>query len=191
MHTGNLSKDSPSLYQNIRRYLKEDEVLKITLAYAISAKHGGLTETGVVRLPEASYNPRPARVAQILMTELRDYNAETLCCAILGCCSVDEKITLPETLLDIKEQLQELSDAITSPNEPPTSTTCEASLYAILLDDIRHLHMTDFPIEHMKNKITFIQELIESKESYKENQRLVEKIRHALDRLEKFVQPNG
>jgi hypothetical protein len=191
MHTGNLAGDSPSLYSNLNRYLKEDEVLKITLAYALAAKHGALNETGVVRLPDASFNPRPARVAQILMTELRDFTAETLCCAILGCARIEEILVLPEDLRYLEEQLTELKEALKSPNESPSTAPCEASLYAILLDDVRHLHMTDFPIEYMKSKISFVQELIENKESFKENQRLVEKIKHALDKLEEFVQSNG
>lgn len=190
MHVGNLAKDSPSLYSNLNRYLKEDEVLKITLAYALAAKHGALNETGVVRLPKASFNPRPARVAQILMTELRDFNAETLSCAILGCARIEDEIELPENLAYMKEQFQELKDSIKSPNEAPFSSPCEAALYAILLDDVRHLHMTDFPIDFMKRKISHIQEIVETKESYKENQMLAEKIKHALDKLKNFVQEN-
>ena len=188
MHKGILDSDSPSLAQNLKRYLKKDEALKVKQAYSIASKYGALNEAGVVRMAEASYNPRPARVAQILITELRDFDADTLCCAILGCARVEEKIPLPESLSSLSDMLGELRDSLNVANLSPASRLVEASLYAILLDEVRHLHMTDFPIEHMKDKISYIQELIESKESFKENQRLVEKIRHALSKLEQFVQ---
>lgn len=190
MHKGILSQDSPSLAQNIKRYLKPDEAEKVTYAYAVAAKHGALNETGVVRAPEASYNPRPARVAQILITELRNYDGNMLCCAILGCARIESEISLPEELADIQTMLAELRESMSIKNLAPVSLAAEASLYAIILDEVRHLHMTDFSIELMKDKISQVQALIESKESFKENQRLVEKIRHALSKLETFVQEN-
>lgn len=191
MHVGILDKDSPGLAQNLKRYLKEGEADRVRLAYHIASRHGALQETGVVRQPEASYNPRPARVAQILMTELRSFDAEILCCAILGCAKIEEAFNLPEELSTLQEPVNELREVLSINNLEASTSMVEGSLYAIILDEVRHLHMTDFSIDYLREKMKFIQNLIENKESYKENQRLVEKIQSSITKLEKFIQSNG
>ena len=117
---GVLESTAPGLAGAVRRTFSPEAALTIAATYAEVIERSGL-ETPAIRRPEGtSFNPRPARICQILLTEGGGASPEELQQAV--------RRSLPH--------------GDTPPNYEPYDPHDRVAL-ALALDDVRHLHMTD------------------------------------------------
>ena len=68
--SGNLRQDSQALFGILTKELKITDSNIIDEAYKMSCDHQGLLEETEHRTPGSSFNPKPARIAQILIEYL-------------------------------------------------------------------------------------------------------------------------
>lgn len=113
-HTGKLEADSPALWSHFRREFTPEECEKLSEAYENSAALGGLCEGRVKRAEGVRFNPRPARIARILITEAKEKSFEVFIDAL----------------------------SATAPEVNTEKLPIQIRL-ALALDTLRHLHMTD------------------------------------------------
>lgn len=64
------------------------DLIKLAELYNLVSGHDALLEPGVWRPPEASFNPRPARVCQILLQARSPLRLQLLGAAFLHCCPI-------------------------------------------------------------------------------------------------------
>ena len=160
MHTGDLKIDSPGILRTLRNFLTPPEIEEFAEAYLTSINSGGGNEEGLTRKEGASYNPRPARVCEILIKECKENRLEVLLAALYSCapgCNVTE---------DINKE----------------SSLCIA--LAITLDTLRHLHMSDLSNKDKKIETDLAKGLLGSAEDSAPAARLCTMIQTSLERLE-------
>ena len=112
---------------------------------------GGLAEEDFDREPGASYNPRPARVALILIKDLKIAAADTIAAGILAAVSrscTTESIELMTAEITNGKQVAQLAQDALLPLpqieqlQEPLRTAAAAIAAAIFLDRMRHFHLT-------------------------------------------------
>lgn len=131
-----LSSMAPGLHWSLSR-TTPDSMEFLERAFTLALANGGGGELGVVRPAGASFNPRPARFCQILLSESRETDPIVLAAAFL--CSVPEFPSLVEPdlipALDLCKQAQEFRYA------GCTNDAAERLALVACLDELRHLHM--------------------------------------------------
>jgi len=145
---GALAEYSPHLLGKLERRLYDRSLAPFEDALQFAISHGGLDEIDFKREPGVSYNPRPARVALILMDDLRVLEEEVLqagICASIEATEFPITAALPKSLpaqvfriaADAKCSFSELG--VQDGNE-----VLQVAL-ALLLDRLRHLHLAPLP----------------------------------------------
>lgn len=151
LHIGILKKDSPGLSALIDGLFSQEEQHYIHKAYSLAFRYGALNEGEVKRIEGASYNPRPARIAQILLTEGSIKECDVLITSILNCA---EPIIFKEEPNDTHiyysndTTIRSILSGIPYKN---IASPLIAIVFSHILDKLRHLHMCNFdPIEYKK-----------------------------------------
>ena len=136
---GNLATDSPSIYQILKISVDNNSLNQIARLYKKATNLGALSEIPVVRQPQASFNPKPARLLNLVLSkaDLNDLSALKL--AILVCCDKNQLNSL-EGNLDEVEVKHALS--IHAKDYKNLGKKEKIVLACYFLDLIRHLHMT-------------------------------------------------
>ena len=126
---------SQALAALLRKRLPAAEVQRIEELYHWAAEHGALVETGTKRGEGVSFNPRPARICQLLIVEGSRSQSRVLEAALLA--TAANEIDPPA---EFKEAAQ---IAIKVGEAGPDSTDLDAFAISlcIALDSVRHLHM--------------------------------------------------
>lgn len=120
---GILEEDSPSAKNLILNALGADALAKLSETYVQAVNNGVLLEKNIRRNPQVRFNPKPARILHILISEAKCFDLKTLEDAIIDC--TDEKLASLENISSL--EIHYFKD---KPHVP-----------AILLDELRHLHM--------------------------------------------------
>lgn len=123
--TGELHSDSPKLWFLLQRTLDAAGIKEIVSSYQTSVLKGAAIEDPVIRHVGVSYNPKPARILDLL---IRDGGIKDV--ALL------------------KSALEQISDKQRS---EPAKADLTIEL-AILLDQLRHLHMSSLTNEQQLNE---------------------------------------
>lgn len=97
-------------------------VSALELTYSAIYDVNTFREPHLGRTDGASYNPRPARVCQILIKEVHEREADILCAAMRRSVGLDDTLT-PQ----------------------PNEQSAERIALAIALDDVRHVHQLADP----------------------------------------------
>ncbi|MBX7145228.1 MAG: hypothetical protein K1X79_12310 [Oligoflexia bacterium] len=144
-HYGELHGDSPALYA-ILQYAFPQQLDLLALAYHVAWHNGGQSEAPIVRAEGVSFNPRPARIVSLLLSDGYEKSPLTLCAAFLSYASCPSKAAIPSHL----ESAWELAQmALINNSSPPlTEAGCRIKLCREI-DSLRHLHMTNLG-EHQR-----------------------------------------
>lgn len=139
---GSLLDDSRGLYVRLQNVFDAPSLETLNAIYAEVFQLGGTEESDVLRTDGASFNPKPARVAQILIDDLevRDFSAIGAgLCSPLSHTSRFRMKAATVQMLELCEQARLLFE------EEVEECPLEVRLLggAIALDDVRHLHMRD------------------------------------------------
>lgn len=127
---------SPALRGVIRRNFVESDREVIERAFQLALRSGGESEIGFDREEGVSYNPRPARVAQILVGDGGVLNPEAVAAATLAASDVSEASVrsagLPEGVVNMLGAVR---------RRDSTSSESVGIRLAMMLDFARHLHL--------------------------------------------------
>ncbi len=137
---------------------------------------GGNYEEGLMREEGVSFNPRVARIASLVLEHSDNPIIEVIAAAMWS--------LVPEQVAELQGNAPEVYDLVVGVFEQsegsavnPTSATIRAVL---LLDRLRHLHMTSFAVAE---KATVLQEAASSSvfsEEFPISQELRAKVEHAI-----------
>ena len=130
---------APGLFRELKRICNESSLPQFALVFSKAYDANKLLEPTLTRPAQANYNCRPARIAQILITELKERNEHTLLAAILACGGSsalnDRSLLASGDLHNAIELASKVQNGLCD---------CEASeriSLAIKIDELRHLHM--------------------------------------------------
>lgn len=149
---------APGFAATVRRAFPPDAALAIAGVYAEVVARGGLESPTIHRPEGASFNPRPARICQILLAEGGVTSPDTVCAALWA-------------------TIGEVAECQLNPAWP----TIEA---ALALDEVRHLHMTAPDGAHRPAALARAERLCRDGAVYP---RLVTLLAHATARYERSV----
>lgn len=146
MELPNISRHSPNLAGALRRAEVKDAQM-LDQAFGFALEHGGLTELDFEREEDVSFNPRPARVALILLRDAHIKESEVLTAAMLATAHAD-LTHFRSTLTAIPGRVCEL--AILAQAEPEileekASASAGKIAAALHLDRARHRHLARDP----------------------------------------------
>ena len=139
-----VKKRSPHLHSVIQRTFKGDGVAHelIERCFSHAVECGGLQELDFVREEGVSFNPRPARVALILLNNAQVNDAEIVAAGILASSSPLDELKR----LDVSERSRVLAHAAMGTPaeviaiEPVIRFDVAVVALSLWLDRIRHLH---------------------------------------------------
>lgn len=123
--TGILSEDSPAAHFLILRSFSIEAANKLSKIYSEIAQKGALKEPAIRRKPGVRFNPLPARIIHILLTETPCRDLDLIETALAACASKD---------LNSIMALSRLPDNLYQENP---------YLCVFLLDALRHLHLNN------------------------------------------------
>ena len=170
--TGRLAQDSPAVMGAIRRIFSAEDVLLFESLYQAAALAGGLDEGPVLRIPNASFNPRPARICKILMREVKEQDMQVLGAALL--LSLPEQIPVEPGFEQAFQFAHKLRSFIEKPGYDTPHAIIERLHLAMLLDNLRHLHMTSLSPSEKEAVVESFEELYQSGCKFSENTPLLE-----------------
>lgn len=158
-----LARSSPALLGSLKRSLSGEESTRVASAYRGAIERGAAIERGFIREAGASFNPRPARVLQLLIQEVH-----------AG-----------------EEVLTEALDALVSGHTPERRLCTRHEVHlAIALDDLRHLHLRSADDPERAQLLQTAQTLLSHAAGTPSCRRLCELLQHALLRQEQLQREN-
>jgi hypothetical protein len=134
---------SPALAASLSAFFNGAELEFLFASYRLACEVSALNEDRVIRENGAAFNPRPARIAAILIKEGKIRDANTIAAAFLAC-GEPSKISglqIADHILSLSKQAQHIIKNGAAVHN--TSAEALTIAYAIILDGIRHLHMTN------------------------------------------------
>jgi len=188
--SGDLKQDSPSLFNKLSREFSRKECERLSqafrLAWATNESHLSEAE-GTNRSQGSSYNPAPARVAEILLAEIKSFDSRLIGSAILSFCRTKELSATDK--LAYCEEVKVLNEARKLCSHPfeigkiPEDSSYKLAM-AIRLDELRHLHLTETNPESIQDIIKLTETLLDLS-NLEEVERLRKKLLSALIRSKK------
>lgn len=180
---GDISLDSPVLAGAIFRHLPKDSHARVVAAFRDAVERGACVEAGIPREKEVSFNPRPARLAVILINELGIYSPD----AVTACFALSlsgEKLSGFDSAASslASEAVRLKSDSSLS----PSSVEAEALALVSILDEVRHLHMSSLPLSERKKRCTELEAWSETRPFFPHHDRIVRMIDAALKRVREY-----
>lgn len=130
-----LQKSSDALYKRALKSFSKQELSKIELAFESACDARGADESKIARTEGANFNPRPARVAQILFDETCNRDANMVASALIATVDRSKITALGDALA------QAAQETFLSPEVAVPGRDALAIALALMLDELRHLHM--------------------------------------------------
>ena len=138
----NIRKYSGQLHKMLADLGPELNRPMVDFCFTTAIEHGGLTERDFVRPAESSYNPRPARVAYILIRDCGITDSETLAAGLLA--AVCEATLLPtENHPGVRRLAQQARLAPADLTALAGATAAKQIAVAVRLDRARHFHLSN------------------------------------------------
>ncbi len=169
--------DAPSFAALLREVLPAHLVGDIAVHYKQIRALNGHVEAYIERKPDDSFNPRPARVARILIEECRVCDFITVSIALWAGSSA---LPVADSAEDLA--LGEALQKIRSPDLKLAEMNLElvAVALSVLLDDVRHLHMSNLSTNRAKELLTRAEVAAESATNLDVSAVIIKKLQHAV-----------
>lgn len=130
---------SPGLYSSLLDRFSSPWFSFLERAFEASVHIGGLEHPAIRRPPGASFNPRPARLCQLLLDDARERDPSILGAAMLAASRAPTEAASDPALKGAAELA-----AVALATTPPASGTAAFRIWlAHSLDLLRHLHMSE------------------------------------------------
>lgn len=167
MHIGDLKTDSPSLHSKLKSFLSAEELERLFLTYAEVWSKGGCEELIAPREPGVNFNPRPARILEILIGDCAAKDFETLQRAMFSCTVTDGNFA--PFMSDLPR------------------VAAQHILLAHVLDELRHAHMSGAASEDLDALMEYARVAV-ADSKLPEQDRLCILVRAAVDRLGRHIE---
>lgn len=177
-----LKRASPGTFRCLERRLRDPELKLVCRVWddtALPPEH-----PSVNRREGASFNPWPARVVYILVSECSE-NDTTVLLGALGCLALKMKLGLPDAMPLESRDLSH--QALAWPETAASDLAAERIAGAILLDELRHLHMSKYSPEHRLAFLQNVRERVVPRLAFEENAALRKLISAAVERQMRLV----
>lgn len=138
---GDLLEDAPGLHRLLTRKLTAVDQRHLECAYQAAVLIGAGEDAGLRRTEGASFNPKPARLCQLLLVELAIIDPVPLSAAFFCAAPVQES-TMSKG--QFEEEIKLARQALVFPNLDAVAleeTYVQELALALRLDLIRHVHM--------------------------------------------------
>lgn len=165
-HTGNLELDAPKVFRLLSQRVTEDELLILCAKYTHQFSTSGHSENPIEREQGVSFNPKTARLIEVLIKELDESDSEVFA----SCMELSE--IGPSEIRDLLKS-------------EDSSVGSERIVLAYLVDLTRHLHMTSYNQSQREDFINFLSDHLPNLPKYKQNMRLVEMINSSLQQMKR------
>ncbi|MCO6432363.1 MAG: hypothetical protein J5J00_16030 [Deltaproteobacteria bacterium] len=180
-----ISAASPSLWGKLRRTFRPAEVSIVAAAFDFAVQHGALDERNIERPSEASFNPRPARVAEIVLSGNHDVTSLQVAAAILLCAEELPSKSLPAELEEAYQTCAAARRSL-SDNSPPPDELTASLLLAYMLDDVRHFHMKRDFLAQLDKELPQFESRWRSYSALAPRSKVSALTAHAIERLKRF-----
>lgn len=160
---------APGLFGRLSRIMSPEDLSLLDSGFLVASNQGALLEPHLTREPGASFNPYPARICEILAKESGVKDTRTLLAAMFSCALINSTSVVAE---DFAEAL-ELATAVSKSFINRVAITSDQSainiLNALVLDHLRHLHMTDLEPAAQKDLLDFAKNILSNTSSTTSN----------------------
>jgi hypothetical protein len=132
-----LKQEAPALFIKLQKFLRADEVLLLSDEFARVSSFSDSFEGSITRRTDAPFNPKPARIASILIDDGGVKSVRFIQAAFWSCVPIEsrEASGVSGEILNVLSQVEQATRTGTS------SPEVSSLVFAILLDQIRHVHM--------------------------------------------------
>lgn len=183
MKSGILRIDAPKLFRELQRRLAGQSLIEIEQLYKKLGELGCLNDQPIKREKGVSFNPRPARICQILISEVHEDKFNMFAAAHLMCANPDITIEGYKDAQLIVDQARSLL-TIQSPSlMREFSMLSERIALAWRLDELRHIHMSEIDSAKIEDLVCSTNNLLNSVDQIK-NKRLIVLITTVLRRYQ-------
>jgi len=162
--TGDIWQDAPALAVKLSGIYSADQCSIIFRIFNEVSKRGGSNEGPVLREEGVNFNSRPARIAQIIMSESHEKDVDLLIIAMQA------TVDVPAGSEESFPNLLELPGIVAG---------------ALLLDGVRHMHMSTQTRDVITNRLKNASEVVKKLAADQLAPELVTKIEHAIDQQER------
>lgn len=188
MHTGDLYKDSPGLSLLLKGALTPQEQAKLVTLYELACQHGALNEGAITRLEGANFNPRPARIIQILLTDGANSDCTTLAGSLVSCAESTLFEAHPELADQFYKSYLAIHSALSGDQSKSLVSTEKAIVFSHLLDEVRHLHMRHLSPTSLLKKVSQLRAIYQLIHPLPEYARLNKVVDAAMERASRLVE---
>lgn len=173
-----LERTAPGLFHALRRSFAPESIAQLIHLYEVVVNAIGLESPTIPREAGVSFNPWPARLSRLLLSE-GAASAETIGAALASLLPSEP----PEPLnsLSLRETVAEVRAALVSA-ETRLSLEGEGIVLAFILDEVRHLHVSTLNHEARLAAIERARRRVDGINNTERWGRLVTLVRHALSR---------
>jgi hypothetical protein len=185
--SGALAEDALGLWTTLQKLYSSRELTYVSRWYTSAWEESACEEPMVVRTPGASFNPRPARLARLLLEAGPPPSKELLAGACL-LVSRMENTRLPSELRPTIEAVRNFRASGQLPELDVPGARSDATLLAfvMVLDDVRHTHM----LQDGPTKLSWWKTVAPLAESLMSSSELTEKHRQQLATALRLQQRN-
>lgn len=196
-----LATSSPGLLATLQRVFSAEEVSLLSEDYGLVVNAGGLSEDPVIREEGVSYNPRPARIATIVLAETPHPELHAIRLALWSTIGASRMSDAPECIAAdlrmVRSILEESSKLVSQETreggsliEVNTSSVVEV-LLAVQLDTVRHLHMTTLSPEARERVVETSEAMVRKVEQIVASvtvvQTLIKKLQHSISQQRRIL----
>jgi len=173
-----LERTAPALFHALRRSFAPESLAELINLYDGVLETVGLESPTIPREEGVSFNPWPARVSRLLLSE-GAASAETIGAALASLLPNESSAHLSS--LPHRETVAEVRAALVSA-ETRLSLEGEGIVLAFILDEVRHLHVSTLNHEARLAAIERARRRVDGINNTERWGRLVTLVRHALSR---------
>lgn len=166
--TGSLSKDSPALWNRCKLLgFSKTEMEELSSLYKMTYFRKNLEHPLVERVSGSRFNPRPARIATILLTDYR---------------KVDFQL-IRSLFQSLAESSAEQPDIVAL----PASNDIRAIFCATLLDRVRHIHLEKRENSEKEAILTQARDQLNSLENNSELAMMITRIKDSIEKQQRLI----
>lgn len=177
---------APGLERHLIQMFKDNAAVleEIRAVFQYSFTQGGREDPRIPRRADESYNPRCARLPQLLISEAMEIGASSIMCAMLLPLSSNERIAAAPTSNLIKAHVL---DALEAPSGRDNSPIPEITNLTLVnwIDHVRHLHISSREKEAQNLLMMQAKTVLSTASTQYPHPRLMVLLNHAINQQER------
>lgn len=181
---------APGLLKTLQGMMREDVLERLGELFTVCLTANEQVEAPLKRIPEANFNPRPARLAHILIKELKEQSPQVIGAAFLVCSTERQITNLPSNFVSQHAQAVRLALLALDPHNFRNDPASERLALALRIDTLRHIHMQNTSMQEKKKLLAEFEDEGYCKASFAENSRLETILRETLSKLLRLMENN-